>query len=264
MELLELQKSNIINDYNFISLIKLAKKYNCSRFLMKKFLIKNNILIKNYKSIAHQILKDNVKKCSKCKSILHLSNFSIQKSAICGYRSTCKKCRAILEADYNKIWIKNNKESKAKIDKTYREKNIEKIKLYKKSDKYKQIKALSDKKYYEKIKKDPKKLLNAKVKSAMSTSIKFLKNNHYFEILGYNVEDLKNRLENTFLIGMSWNNYGINGWHIDHIKPLVLFDLTKESEFIKSWELSNLQALWASENCSKGSFYENKRHFKSG
>jgi len=57
-------------------------------------------------------------------------------------------------------------------------------------------------------------------------------------------------LKSNFKPGMSWDNYG--EWHIDHIKPLILFDLTKRSQMLKAVHYTNLQPLWANENISKG------------
>ncbi|KKL15741.1 hypothetical protein LCGC14_2502560 [marine sediment metagenome] len=51
---------------------------------------------------------------------------------------------------------------------------------------------------------------------------------------------------------MSWENYGFYGWHIDHIKPLCLFNLSDEKQFNKACHYTNLQPLWAEENLKKG------------
>lgn len=263
MLILESQKENIIEDYKHLSLTKLAKKYNSTRFLIKSLLVKNGIEIKNYHTAAKQIFDSGVKQCTICNFLLPLDNFGVLRSVLSGIRSECKKCRADKIPDrreYSKKWRLENKELKSRLDKEYRKKNADKIRLYKKSEKYKKIKALSDKKQYEKIKKDPIRLLTVRMRSSLSESIRFKKDRAYFKMLGYTVGDLKNRLESTFTNGMSWDNYGRNGWHIDHIKPLVLFDLAIESEFIEAWSLNNLQALWEFDNCSKGSLYENIRH----
>ena len=50
---------------------------------------------------------------------------------------------------------------------------------------------------------------------------------------------------------MSWENYGRKGWHIDHIRPLASFDLTDVEQRRIAFHHTNLQPLWASDNCGK-------------
>jgi hypothetical protein len=49
---------------------------------------------------------------------------------------------------------------------------------------------------------------------------------------------------------MTWENHG-DVWHIDHVKPLVSFDLTKDRERKKAMHYSNLQPLFVSDNRHK-------------
>jgi len=76
------------------------------------------------------------------------------------------------------------------------------------------------------------------------------------ELLGCTVKFLKKHLELQFKDNMSWDNYGrkkdIKCWEIDHIKPCVSFDLSKNKEQRKCFHYSNLQPLWAKENRTKG------------
>lgn len=67
--------------------------------------------------------------------------------------------------------------------------------------------------------------------------------------LGCSVDELKQHLESKFQPGMTWNNYGT--WHIDHVKPLALFDLTDREQLLKACHYTNLQPLWAEENLRK-------------
>ena len=51
---------------------------------------------------------------------------------------------------------------------------------------------------------------------------------------------------------MSWENYGMHGWHLDHIIPCCSFNLQNEEELKKCFHYSNYQPLWAKDNLSKG------------
>jgi len=69
--------------------------------------------------------------------------------------------------------------------------------------------------------------------------------------IGCSVECLKNHLESQFKKGMSWQNYGRNGWVIDHIIPCSKFDFSRNDHIKMCFHYSNLQPLWALENIKK-------------
>jgi len=73
------------------------------------------------------------------------------------------------------------------------------------------------------------------------------------ELLGCSIEEFKQHMERQFSEGMSWDNHG--EWHIDHIKPVSLFDLTQEAEQLKAFHYSNCQPLWANDNFKKSNNY---------
>lgn len=89
------------------------------------------------------------------------------------------------------------------------------------------------------------------------------KSNHTLKLVGCTVEYLKRYLEDRFLHGMTWDNYGFYGWHIDHITPCVFFDLTKPKEQRKCFHYTNLQPLWQKDNLEKNSWYNGKLIRKS-
>ena len=103
-----------------------------------------------------------------------------------------------------------------------------------------------------KIKHNMRTLLRNKLKSKSLNKIGCT-----FDILGYSANDLIKHLESLFQPGMTWENYGKNGWEIDHVVPDSWFDYKtiKDEDFKKSWSLSNLQPLWSTENRAKGARY---------
>lgn len=70
--------------------------------------------------------------------------------------------------------------------------------------------------------------------------------------LGCSIDEVIQYLESKFLPGMSWENWALHGWHIDHIIPLSRFNLTDPDEVKRACHYTNLQPLWAFENLSKG------------
>ena len=74
------------------------------------------------------------------------------------------------------------------------------------------------------------------------------KNNKTFEIIGCTPFELQKHLEEQFIDGMTWENYG--QWHIDHIIPLSTANI--EEEIYKLCYYTNLQPLWAIDNLKKG------------
>jgi hypothetical protein len=80
------------------------------------------------------------------------------------------------------------------------------------------------------------------------------------DVLLFDRDSFIRHIESNFKDGMSWDNYGRGGWHIDHIKPLAAFDFSENDWLKKAFSLENLQPLFESENLSKGSFYNGKRH----
>lgn len=82
------------------------------------------------------------------------------------------------------------------------------------------------------------------------------------EMLGCSIEKLKDHLESQFAEGMTWENYGLNGWHVDHIRPCASFDLTLDEEQKKCFHYTNLQPMWAEDNIQKSSTYKGVKYGK--
>lgn len=77
-------------------------------------------------------------------------------------------------------------------------------------------------------------------------------------LIGCDIDYLMYHIQCQFKKGMNWDNYGPghNGkkqWHVDHIIPCSVFDLTNQEEQRKCFNYTNLQPLWAKENLQKHS-----------
>ena len=136
----------------------------------------------------------------------------------------------------------------------YRLVNIEKTAEYS-ANYYKRNKKqilLLQKEYKNKKRKDVNFKLIANLRNRLSSVFrKNLKFGSAVKDLGCSTEFLKAYIEFKFQSGMSWNNYGISGWHIDHIIPLSKFDLTDREQFLQAVHYTNLQPLWAKDNIRK-------------
>ncbi len=217
------------------------------------------------------------KKCTKCSIVKCLSEFYKDKRSKHEYLSKCKQCcKEYVDQNKQKIqkrakkWYDNNREKALKTRKNYRNKNREKIAKNKKiwyiKNKKKIIK--QKKEYYTKNKKIIKKRTKEYTKNKLKTDINFkilynlrrrinhvLKNHNKsltsMILIGCEIDYLMYHIQKQFTKSMNWDNYGLNGWEIDHKLPCAKFDLSKKSEQLKCFNYTNLQPLWAIDNKRK-------------
>ena len=79
--------------------------------------------------------------------------------------------------------------------------------------------------------------------------IKQYKNSKTINLLGASIDDVRKHIESLWLNGMSWENHGTKGWHIDHIIPLS--KCKNEEDMLKLCHYTNLQPLWFEDNLKK-------------
>lgn len=214
---------------------------------------------------------------------------SCQKKKDCGTLGIIKKCISCQSTDvpdpskhwfagptcyrcYGKIYRKDNKEAiRTRIDK-WREVNKEQhraLEIKWRQDN-KGRKDASDRAWrannLEHVRKSSRERQKKKEATDLSFKIarrlrgrfnKFIKNKdaESYEVLAkyitYTYDEATKHIESLFAPGMTWSNYGVNGWHIDHIRPLCSFDLTVKNEIIEAWKLYNLRPLWCVDNWKK-------------
>lgn len=71
------------------------------------------------------------------------------------------------------------------------------------------------------------------------------------KLLGCSLESFKLYLESKWETGMSWENYSRDGWNVDHIMPVSIFDLSNREHQRRCFHYSNMQPMWAEENRAK-------------
>jgi len=207
------------------------------------------------------------KTCSRCKESKKLEEFYKKEREFLGVRNMCKEC---CKEDHKK-WreknpgkdaeaIKKRRKENPAQERGYREKyrvnNAEKERLraekyrIENREKYRE----SGKKSQARIRSTVKGKLTDNFRRSMRRMILSKNGQSTFSLVGYTVDDLRSHLESLFTDGMTWDNYGLYGWHIDHKIPLVAFNYEKptDTDFKKAWCLSNLQPLWAFDNLTKG------------
>jgi hypothetical protein len=190
--------------------------------------------------------------CNKCKEKKNICEFYKNNDSPDGLRSNCKVCqnknstnwRNNNPEDYKNIqkkFIENNPGISYEYSKKWKNKNTDRIRDY--QNKF--CKERYNQDILFKIKTNYRNRLND-----IFRNTGFVKINRSIDYLGCDVEFLKNYLENKFIDGMTWDNKGFYGWHIDHIIPLS--SAKTEEEVYKLSHYTNLQPLWAEDNIKKG------------
>lgn len=152
---------------------------------------------------------------------------------------------------YRKKYYDSNKQLVIDNYQKYKKKNPEKVKesqrkWRKNNPNYKKNKRKSDLNY--RVKEN----LRTRVHHAVKGISK--KSDYTMNLIGCSIIELKKYLESQFIDNMSWDNYG--KWHIDHIKPCSLFDMTDKEQQKECFNYKNLQPLWAEDNLKKNNKYE--------
>jgi hypothetical protein len=202
-----------------------------------------------------------MKTCNVCKTEKDPDDFPKRTAAKDGRDWRCRSCakayyslnKSTIAAQKKKYNLENkdklrpkkqayqlmNKENKKEYDVEYRKNNWHKIREYKLEwEKKNRNNPLF------KIKRNLRRRINHVVKGHR-------KSERTEELIGCSFKEFINHIERQFKVGMSWDNYGITGWHIDHIIPCYKFDLSKPEQQKECFHFSNQRPLWAQENLSR-------------
>jgi len=207
-----------------------------------------------------------IKLCPRCNKEKDLAEFNKDKSRIDGLVNWCKECKK----KYHKNYYKLNDEKLKERSKNQRKQNPNYIAEYMKGWRKRNINYFKNLTSEQKNKR--RTYMRNYFKNRRTNDINFklsgdlrarfhlaLRDNQKsgttIKLLGCSIAFLKNHIEVQFKEGMDWNNHSLQGWHIDHIRPLTSFNLSKKSEQFKACHYTNLQPLWAKDNLEKGNKY---------
>ncbi len=171
-----------------------------------------------------------------------------------GFDKYCKSCKYAKNKEYQeknkeklKIYRKKynteNREKSKQRSSKWREKNREKYKEWCRN-------------YSKKRRRDPSFKVLDNLRSRLYHAMKGrTKSATTLTLLGCSIEKLWDHLEAHFEDPMTRENYG-PVWHVDHIKPCSIFDLTDDRQQRQCFNWRNLQPLLSEENISKGNNYD--------
>jgi hypothetical protein len=197
----------------------------------KKYYNANRKEIIKHQTEYTNLNKENIK-------LYHDEWRSLHKNEIKNY---CENNKHKLR-EYSKEWRSKNYDRATEYDKEYGRTHRKEKREYKK------------RKYYNDENYKIEQISRSRIVSALKRK-STQKQYYLFELIGCTIDELKKHIESQFKPGMTWKNWNHKTWHVDHIKPIASFDLTKPEEQKKAFHFSNLQPLWAEENLKKGAKY---------
>jgi hypothetical protein len=173
------------------------------------------------------------KKCDKCNKIKDNTFFHKNRGRIDGLSVYCKDC----SNEYKRTgkWLEYEKQRQV---------------IRSKTDSYKKYQTDYN---INRRKTDVIFKLKYGIRSRIRQVIKRIPNtkrNEKIDNLGCDWETLKNHIESQFTEGMTWDNHGQYGWHIDHHIPLAT--AKTEQDVYRLNHYTNLKPLWWHENLKKG------------
>jgi len=210
------------------------KKFNKKEYA-QAYRLKNKEKIQAYNKQYRETTRENAKK--------YWKKYAIKNKALLKIKNQKYRTR-------NKEIL--NKKDRERYALNPHLKNERGKKYYRKHSK--SITARTGKYEKEKAKNDPAFRLMRSLRERLRGAIKLQrahKGGKIKEILGESCEFVRQYIEAKFKDGMTWENYGYKGWHIDHIIPMSSFNLFDPEQLKKCCHYTNLQPLWWWENLAK-------------
>ena len=160
---------------------------------------------------------DDMKKCSKCKTIYSKCNFIKDRTKKDGYRPSCKFCCK----KYSKKYCYDNQDRLLNKQKLYDKQNRAKI------NSSERMRRQSDNNY-RLIKNTRRRIYHALNGKSESSSTK--------DILGMDIDLYRKWIEFQMTPEMNWSNI-----EIDHVKAICMFDVSDDEQLKEPFSWKNTQ-----------------------
>lgn len=179
--------------------------------------------------------KNGFIKCSKCKILKSIkTDFSLDRNAKRGFTSQCRKCRREKTKEHYLFNINKTRKHQREYARLWRKKNKKHFLKWRRN------------RHHFRQKTEPMYRIEHALRGLVRRSIKGKgKSAHTMELLGCSINEFKKHIESQFANGMSWENYGKEIWHLDHIKAVCEFtDLSLPEQQRECCHYTNLRPLW--------------------
>jgi hypothetical protein len=188
------------------------------------------------------------KRCARCEEMKPLSGFNRARTGRCGRHNHCRDCQRIVRRE----WYLRNREHSLTYAQNYVQANEGKVSASRKTY-HARCRDRMNAYRRNRIKVDPNYRMRANLRRRIASALSGVaKTAHTLSLLGCSIDELRTHIQRQFEPGMSWDNYGYWGWHIDHITPCCRFDLTDPEQQKQCFHYSNLRPLWRKDNVSRG------------
>ena len=195
------------------------------------------------------------KECTKYGEVKAFAEFTKRKASKDGLCFYCKAClkeyrqanrESILE--YQKQYSEDNKEAAAEYQKQHYQANKEAIAERKKQH-YQANKEKRNKYERKRRAENPTVRMIGNLRRGLCQAMDGTsKPKKTMEFLGCSRKQFKKHLSAQFEEGMTLENYGSDGWVIDHIMPVSRFDHSEPEQVAICWHHTNMQPLWDRDN----------------
>lgn len=239
-----------ISEFNKTKLKKDGHEYRC-RECARAYRVRNADKLRenaraNYYKNRDKILKQKKKFAEENKELIAKKNKDYQEKnaeQLSKKRKEFYRKNAERMKKKSRTYYKNNVGARAEYRRTYLQNNKDKTNKYQRE--YQRERSKTDVRYKLALR------LRGRLKSAVQGNFK---KGSAVKMLGCSIDEFKEYIEKQFKPGMSWENWAHDGWHLDHIIPLLAseIDLEKHEDQLIVCNWKNFVPMWAGENLSKG------------